>query len=317
MRVSSMILLTTVLGGCTLLHGQTRDDYWKQCAGTEPDPKIAACTALIQSGQETPDNTSKAFNNRGNGHSAKGEFALAIQDFDQALKLNPNYALAFNNRGNAHSDRGEYDLAIPDYNESILLNPDNASALNNRANAYLRMGKYETSIPDFDQSLQLKPTFLNARRGRAAANFYLGRFALAQEDFAEAIKSTPGDAYSILWLYVAQSRAGQDGRAALEQNSAHMPPLTWPAQLVDFYLGKTTSDAVMSAADDPNSFKNQSQLCEAYFFLAEHALSQGNKADAKHLFQRAIDTGATWELQYAGAREELKRVQASTAKTGR
>ena len=47
----------------------------------------------------------------------------AIQDFDQAIKLNPNYAIAFYNRGNAYRLKGQHDRAIQDLDQAIKLNP--------------------------------------------------------------------------------------------------------------------------------------------------------------------------------------------------
>src|SRR5262249_38751328 len=69
---------------------------------TSPDIQIGGCTALIDAGKETPQTLVIAYNNRGNAYTAKGEYDNAIQDYDQSIKLNPNYARAFNNRGVAY-----------------------------------------------------------------------------------------------------------------------------------------------------------------------------------------------------------------------
>ncbi len=92
MRVLSMIVLLALLGGSAVLHGQTRDDNWNRCKGSDPDLSIAGCTAIIQSGQENNVNLANAFYNRGITYGHKGEYDLAIQDFDQALRLNPSFA---------------------------------------------------------------------------------------------------------------------------------------------------------------------------------------------------------------------------------
>jgi tetratricopeptide (TPR) repeat protein len=60
---------------------------------------ISGCTTVIQSGRENTENLAVAFNNRGNAYSDKGDLERAIQDYDQAIRLNPQYATAFNNRG--------------------------------------------------------------------------------------------------------------------------------------------------------------------------------------------------------------------------
>ena len=48
-------------------------------------------------------------------YRAKGEFERAIEDYNEALRLERKYAAAFNNRGNAYRAMGEIDPAIRDY----------------------------------------------------------------------------------------------------------------------------------------------------------------------------------------------------------
>jgi tetratricopeptide (TPR) repeat protein len=52
---------------------------------------------------------------------AKGQYERAIQDYDEAIRLRPNYAKAFNNRGNAYRKLGQNERAIEDYDEAIHL----------------------------------------------------------------------------------------------------------------------------------------------------------------------------------------------------
>src|SRR5256714_6702428 len=99
---------------------------------TSPDIQVDGCTALINSGAQTPQSLVIAYNNRGNAYTAKGEYDRAVQDYDQSIKLNPNYARGFNNRGVAYQKKGEYDRAIEDFDASIKLDPDYASAFANR-----------------------------------------------------------------------------------------------------------------------------------------------------------------------------------------
>ena len=114
---------------------------------TSPDIQIDACTSLINSGKQTPQTLVIAYNNRGNAYVAKGEYDRAIQDYDQSIKLSPNYSKAFNNRGVAYQKKGEYDRAIKDFDESIKLNPDYGNAFANRAETYQNQGRVRASGP--------------------------------------------------------------------------------------------------------------------------------------------------------------------------
>ena len=46
-----------------------------------------------------------AYNGRGFGYYNKNDNDRAIADYDQAIQINPKFALAFNNRGNVYYDR--------------------------------------------------------------------------------------------------------------------------------------------------------------------------------------------------------------------
>lgn len=75
---------------------QTRDENWKLCESGDPEHGIAACTALIQSGEETRQNRAIAYSNRGITYSDRGDFDAAIADYERALILNPFLAAALN-----------------------------------------------------------------------------------------------------------------------------------------------------------------------------------------------------------------------------
>jgi tetratricopeptide (TPR) repeat protein len=47
-----------------------------------------------------------AFYTRGNAYRAKGQHDRAIQDYDQTIRVNPQYAAAFFNRGLAKKAKG-------------------------------------------------------------------------------------------------------------------------------------------------------------------------------------------------------------------
>ena len=79
------------------------------------DEQIAGCTKAIKSGRYTGKDLVVAFISRGAAHRAKGDLERAIQDYDQAIKLNPNEADAFYYRGIARGMRGETGPAIQDF----------------------------------------------------------------------------------------------------------------------------------------------------------------------------------------------------------
>ncbi len=91
-------------------------------------------------------------------------------------------------RALGYSLMGLYDTAIRDYDEAIRLVPDFAVALNNRAWAYFRSGRPEAGRPDVDRSLQLQPTSPHAYDTRAHIRQATGDPAGALSDYDSAMR---------------------------------------------------------------------------------------------------------------------------------
>ena len=64
-----------------------------------------------------------AFFNRGRAYDHKGDYDRAIQDYDQALRLRPDYAEALSGRGRARFNSGQFAAAQPDFARALQLNP--------------------------------------------------------------------------------------------------------------------------------------------------------------------------------------------------
>ncbi len=72
----------------------------------------------------------KIFNNRGIAYYKLGQYEMAIQDYDDAILIDPQNAGTYYNRGFTYYDLGQYERAIQDYDEVIRLNPQDAWAYN-------------------------------------------------------------------------------------------------------------------------------------------------------------------------------------------
>jgi tetratricopeptide (TPR) repeat protein len=107
---------------------------WVWCARQDvkaitADLQLSGCTTIIQSGSETPANLANAHNNRANAYLANGDAGRAMQDYDEAIRLKPDYAIAFSNRGNAEVHLRQYDKALSDYQQSLRLDSSRAEKL--------------------------------------------------------------------------------------------------------------------------------------------------------------------------------------------
>ena len=82
------------------------------------------------------------------------QYQRAIQDFDQAIRLNPQ-ADSYFNRGFAYRSLGQFERAIEEYDEAIRLNPQYAVAYYNRGAVYWAIGKSIEGEQDFAKAKDL------------------------------------------------------------------------------------------------------------------------------------------------------------------
>jgi tetratricopeptide (TPR) repeat protein len=80
-----------------------------------------------------------------------------FEDYNEAIRLNPDSAGVYNNRGNARQNNGNLDGAIEDYNEAIRLNPDNVTVYVNRGAAYWNKEDFRKCVADWEKTLELDP----------------------------------------------------------------------------------------------------------------------------------------------------------------
>jgi tetratricopeptide (TPR) repeat protein len=194
-------------------------DNWAQCTNQDPETRIVGCTTFIEALGKDPVSLAKAFFNRGLAHEQKGRFDHAIDDYDQAVKFNPKFALAFAGRGEAYYAKRDYDRAIQDYDRAVNLDPTDARAFGRRGVVYLVEGQYDRAIEDFDHAIKLKPDYAAAFADRGAAYSEQGQYDRAIEDFERALALDPRNAAARNGFQIA----------SLTQQFEHPPNQTNPA----------------------------------------------------------------------------------------
>ena len=116
---------------------------------------------------------------------------------DQALRDEPlvreDVVATHVNRGILRLRRGQIDLAIADFDEAMRLNPNQPEAYLNKGAALMRLENAAEALPLFTASLErntIRPEI--AHYGRAIANETLGNTRAAYEDYRRASELRPG-----------------------------------------------------------------------------------------------------------------------------
>ena len=182
-----------------------------------------------------------AYRNRGLAWNFKKEYDRAVDDCNQAIKLDPDDAVAYRNRGLAWYHKKEYDRAIADCDQAIKLDPNNASAYNDRGFAWNSKKEYDRAIADYNQAIKLDPNYIFACNNLAwlqatcpNARFRDGRKAV--ENASRAYELSGGlSAAAIDTLAVAYAESGNFQKAK-----------EWQAKVIEMATNQTEKERCRS-----------------------------------------------------------------------
>ena len=115
----------------------------------------------------------------------------AIEQFRQAIALNPQDADAYYNLANALSDLNDIPGAVKEYKAAIGLRPNYAAAYNNMGHAFHRDKKLSEAIEQFRQAIAFNPQDADAHYNLANALFDQEGLEDAVKAYQMAIKIAP------------------------------------------------------------------------------------------------------------------------------
>ena len=135
---------------------------------------------------------------------SEGNPQKAVEDFDTALRLNPNYLEAYQKRAETYhqwamdnmahpvreiqeENKTRFLNAIADCDAAIQLDPKNDKSWRIRSRVHVSLGDYDTTIDDATQAITLKPVSTNVFE-RAVIYETMGDLQHALDDCTEAIR---------------------------------------------------------------------------------------------------------------------------------
>jgi len=152
--------------------------------GISAEIRIQSCTAVIERGGDSSKQQAINFKSRGIAYFQKQDYDRAVQDFNQAIKLNSRYSTAFHQRCWTLAAINRLDDALKDCTEALRLRPQFVPTLNSLGIVYLRLGRFDDAIATYNAGLQIDPKSAYALYGRGTAKLRKGDRAGGEADLA-------------------------------------------------------------------------------------------------------------------------------------
>ncbi|TPQ37387.1 peptidase C14, caspase catalytic subunit p20 [Bradyrhizobium guangdongense] len=250
---------------------------------TPADQMIDACTKIIALKVFQGEKLAGIYFWRSVAWTKKADYSKVILDATESLRLFPNQA-AYNQRGTAYHAKGEYDIAIADYDDALKLGPPDGTIHHNRGNSYRLKGDYDKAIADYDASIKISPSALTFQN-RGISKQALGDLDGALADINQAIRLDPMLAQPLIHRTTIWRAKGDFDRAIADGTEAirlatDKPPVNFmtPPNSV-LITAYTFRGLTYEAKGDFDHAK--ADFRTALSFAASDAGSKANQASAK------------------------------------
>ena len=136
----------------------------------------------------------------GTAFSAQQFYERAIEQYQKAIDINPQYSLAYNSIGYAYRPTGNTAAAEKAFRQYIALVPNDPNPYDSYAELLMKVGRFDESIAQYRKALSIDPHFSGSFVGIAANHMLAGR---SQAAIAEARR------------YLSVARDDHERRAAI------------------------------------------------------------------------------------------------------
>ncbi|MFK8102898.1 MAG: tetratricopeptide repeat protein [Saprospiraceae bacterium] len=158
------------------------------------------------------------YNNRANTYSMLQLTTEALQDYNQALRLEES-STGLTNRGKYYLQIKNYDEAALDCIEASLLDFNNPDAYHCAGVARQAQGQLEDALENFEKAVALAPDWATAISDLGLVKFELGDYLGAYQAQQRALSLTPNDTrFATRWQDCQKmiEQHGLDGKATME-----------------------------------------------------------------------------------------------------
>ncbi len=189
--ISASVVLVVLLIGTRM-----QLSYWKNTQ------------TLFEHTLEITKNNFVTHNNYGCYLQEQGELDSAVENFNKALQIKPDYVAVLNNLGMALRQQGKIDEAIVQWEKALELEPYHPNANANLGLALAVKGDYEQAIKHFNITLKIRPDFPGVNYILGDIYYKMGSYDLAKVNLERAVRSSPNNITALNYLGAIYAEQG-------------------------------------------------------------------------------------------------------------
>ena len=208
----------------------------------------------------------------------------ASANCSHALQLDDHLPAAYVTLGKLHTKLDKFDLALQEYQRALRLEPQNADALMGTADTYERMGRIADAEEAFKKAAELRPDDWDGYNSLGVFYNRQGKYAEALAQLQRAAELTPDNSVVYINLAAAYLDRGDakdlpQAEAALKKSIELGPSYGAYANLAFLYLSEKRYAESAAMSEKALQLNNKAYLVWANLAGAYQALNQKDKLE--------------------------------------
>jgi len=282
---------------------------WQGDAAREPEAQIRFYRAALSG---DPD-SALLRNQLGAALARAGQDARALEEFEAAARLQPDYAAAQTNRGLLLKQHKRWKEAEAAFRQAIALDAKSPTPHLGLARLLDRLGATIETVDELEKAVELDPSHVDALR--SLADFYFETYDLkaSRRTVERILEIEPQDvaALNLLGLLKLVPHDYKGAEETLRKALSLKPdaPETLANLGLALYGQKRTGEAIASIE---RAIALDARCAKAYLYLGRIHMTENRPDDAAAAFQRAAEI----DPNMVGARQGIDSARAARAHGG-
>jgi tetratricopeptide (TPR) repeat protein len=264
----------------------------------------------------------KAYNNRGTVYNYLEKYDKALNDFEEALKINSKNAMALANKAATFSYQKKYKEATELLNKSIAEAPNYYLFYKMRADILGSNNETDKAIADYEKCISLKSSYIDAYMGLAKFYRSIDNNSKEEETYNRLIKNNSDNPRLIIFRATFYRQTRQYSKAITDYLQAIKIDATEPETLynvgycyemegetdkaIDYYtksikqkeseiaywargyIYKKSGKLLSAISDMENNLRLDPENAQAYLVMGNSYLDLGNKQKAVECYKKGL-----------------------------
>ncbi len=239
--------------------------------------------------QNNSQKTANDYFNQGNQFKQSEQYQDAVEAYEKAIELNPNFSWYYHNLAEVFFELEEWEKASNCFHKACEINPNSEWSFYQLGEVLVQQGQLEEAIAVFQTAIEINSGYAEFYSSLGEILWQAERLEEAEKTLQKAVELDPDSvkAYQYLWEVLAKQGKGDEGLVYL-QKAVELNPGSWELHQKLGEVWHSKRDLVAAEKQYRTVIQLNSDYHWGYYKLGVILREQGKVEEAIAYLQKAV-----------------------------